>query len=105
MSSLDTNNFFQECAFITANDCRLLPPAWCPTRDVLVLVSRVDQKDKLELWKMQGAKLWEVDVAKGAKTDEITAICWSADGTLSYPISRSILSFRLIICTLVQVGR
>ncbi|KAL5495217.1 hypothetical protein ACEPAI_680 [Sanghuangporus weigelae] len=58
---------------------RLFLTACCPDKDLVVLISRVGSGDKMSLWKMQGAKKWEVDLSKG-NPDEVTAVNWSPDG-------------------------
>lgn len=60
---------------------RLFLTACCPDKDLVVLISRVGSGDKMSLWKMQGAKKWEVDLGKGTGApDEVTAVNWSPDG-------------------------
>ncbi|KAI5124653.1 hypothetical protein M0805_004261 [Coniferiporia weirii] len=62
---------------------RLLVTACCPDKDLVVLVSRVGTEDKMSLWKMQGAKKWEVDMSSQADAgapSEVTALNWSPDG-------------------------
>src|SRR6185437_1642860 len=45
---------------------RLLRFACCPDKDLLLVVSRVGNQDRMALWKLQGAKKWEVDLAKNS---------------------------------------
>ena len=60
---------------------RLLPSSWCPDKDLLVVVPRSGNKDRLSLWKMQGSKKWEVDVdSDNATQSAIVDIAWSPDG-------------------------
>ncbi|KAL5535567.1 hypothetical protein ACEPAF_3661 [Sanghuangporus sanghuang] len=62
---------------------RLFLTACCPDKDLVVLISRVVSGDKMSLWKMQGAKKWEVDLSKGnGAPDEVTAVNWSPDGQI-----------------------
>ena len=67
---------------------RLLRNACCPDKDLVVLVSRSGNEEKLSLWKIQGSKKWEVDMdygeLNGEATDgEISALNWSPDGIAS----------------------
>ncbi|KAI0078893.1 hypothetical protein K474DRAFT_1659827 [Panus rudis PR-1116 ss-1] len=62
---------------------RLLPSSWCPDKDILALITHSGGRDKLSLWKMQGAKKWEVDIESDqAGPLRIVDIAWSPDGTL-----------------------
>lgn len=66
-----------------SNKSRLLATAWCPDKDLLVLVSRHAHADRMSLWKMQGSKIWEVDVVLDlgdGYQDMITALSWGPDG-------------------------
>lgn len=59
---------------------RLLPTALCPDKDLLVLVTSVDNKDRLSLWNLQGSRKWEVEVdTSGPHPEEIVALAWSPD--------------------------
>ncbi|KAF7306941.1 DEAD-domain-containing protein [Mycena indigotica] len=61
--------------------CRLLESACCPDKDLLVLVSRLGGRDRISLWKMNGAKAWEVDVAAdNNSSDHVVGLAWSPDG-------------------------
>lgn len=47
----------------------------------MVLISRLGGQDRLSLWKMQGARKWEVDVGTQQSTsEEIVGLAWSPDG-------------------------
>ena len=71
---------------------RLFLTACCPDKDLVVLISRAGSSDKMSLWKMQGAKKWEVDLSKGTGApDEVTAVNWSPDGEPCVPIYKSSL--------------
>ena len=60
---------------------RVLQSSWCPDKDLLVMVTRVSDKDKLSLWKMTGSKKWEVDIERESSTgQQIIDIAWSPDG-------------------------
>ncbi|KIY52751.1 hypothetical protein FISHEDRAFT_55726 [Fistulina hepatica ATCC 64428] len=60
---------------------RLLPEACCPDKDLVVLISRLGGQDKMSLWKIQGAKKWEVDVGISAiLSQKIVGIAWGPDG-------------------------
>ena len=62
---------------------RVLPSSWCPDKDLLALVTNVVGKDRLSLWKMQGGKIWEVDVypdaGEGSTQSRIVEVSWSPD--------------------------
>ena len=68
-----------------SSSARILPLSWCPDKDLLVVVLRVANKDRLSLWKMQGSKIWEVEVdaeaTEGASSAEtnIVDVAWSPD--------------------------
>ena len=59
---------------------RLLASACCPDKDLVVLISRFGGQDRLSLWKVQGARKWEVDVGTQQTTSEIVGLAWSPDG-------------------------
>lgn len=64
--------------------CRLVYTACCPDKDLVALVSRLGGKDRLSLWKLQGSKKWEVDVAPpDALSDAIVDLVWSPNGLCS----------------------
>ncbi|KDQ08489.1 hypothetical protein BOTBODRAFT_191754 [Botryobasidium botryosum FD-172 SS1] len=66
---------------IVAANSRLYYTSWCPRLDIFVVVTRVDGKDKLSLWKMAGSRIWEVAVAKDiVEREEVSGVCWSPDG-------------------------
>lgn len=80
---LETDWFTPVSNFHIPTASRLLLSAWCPTMDLLVLVSRIADKDRLGLWRMHGVKVWEVEVSKGeSPSEEITSVAWSPDGSL-----------------------
>ena len=66
----------------------LFPTACCPDKDLVVLVSKATGADeRLSLWKLQGAKKWEVDLVRGAvgadanaEPELVTGLTWSPDG-------------------------
>ncbi|KAH9946631.1 anaphase-promoting complex, cyclosome, subunit 4-domain-containing protein [Amylocystis lapponica] len=59
---------------------RVLRSSWCPDKDLLVIITRLGGKDRLSLWKMQGAKKWEVDLdPDGPNKNEVVAMTWSPD--------------------------
>ncbi|OBZ78996.1 Anaphase-promoting complex subunit 4 [Grifola frondosa] len=57
---------------------RLLPSSWCPDKDLVLVVSRLGNEEKLSLWKMQGSKKWEIDIQ--SDTTKIVDIAWGPDG-------------------------
>ena len=75
--------------------CRLLSAACCPDKDLIVLISRLGGHDKLSLWKLQGAKKWEVDVGEDDASATVAALVWSPSGVLSSLFSH-VLSLMII---------
>lgn len=67
---------------------RILPTAWCPDKDLLVVASHPHQ-GKLTLYKMQGSKKWELTIKPHPsfekKSDEadVVDVAWSPDGMSS----------------------
>ena len=65
----------------------------------MVLVTNVAGKDRLSLWKMQGIKIWEVEVypdemhtRTGSTQSRIVDIAWSPDSEHPYvPAPRMIV--------------
>ncbi|CAL1695872.1 unnamed protein product [Somion occarium] len=79
---MDSDAFISLANIRLPTSSRLLPSSWCPDKDLFLLVSRSAGRDKLSLWKMQGAKKWEVTFDSdqpGAK--EVVDVAWSPDGT------------------------
>jgi hypothetical protein len=66
-----------------AHPSRLYPSACCPDKDLFIVISRYGNKDRVALWKMQGSKKWEVDVARGSTVSEVVSVAWNPNGTLS----------------------
>jgi anaphase-promoting complex subunit 4 len=67
-------------SFQLPSAARLLPTALCPDKDLLLLVTSLNNKDRLSLWNLQGSKKWEVEVdASGPNPEEIVALTWSPD--------------------------
>ena len=61
---------------------RLLPTSWCPDKDLLAVILRSNNRDKLSLWKMQGAKKWEISFdGYDPISEEIVDLAWSTNGT------------------------
>lgn len=64
---------------------RLLLSACCPDKDLVVLLSRIGTLDKMSLWKVQGFKIWEVDLSnENGSSDEVTALNWSPNAACNY---------------------
>lgn len=75
-------NAFSSLALVhLPTPARVLRSSWCPDKDLLVVVTRLGGKDRVSLWKMHGAKKWEVgfDANSTASSDEVVDICWSPD--------------------------
>ena len=67
-------------SFRLPSAARLLPTALCPDKDLLLLITTLNNKDRLSLWNLQGSKKWEVEVdASGPNPEEIVALTWSPD--------------------------
>lgn len=82
LSQLDGRSYARlaEVAFVPQSI--LFPSSWCPTMDLFVVASPLSNRHRLTLWKMSGAKLWDVEVGRGVATHErIVSIAWSPHGT------------------------
>jgi len=80
-STLGADNFSSLSVLHLSSPSHLLPPSCSPDKDLLLVISRLGIKNTISLWKMQGAKKWEVDVSVGnAAHEEVTGIAWSPDG-------------------------
>lgn len=78
----------------------VLQSSCSPDKDLLLVISRLGNKDTISLWKMQGGKKWEVDVSVGnAAHEEVTGIAWSPDG--NYFIYRGFHFFLSILINLL----
>ena len=67
-------------SFRLPSAARLLPTALCPDKDLLLLITSSNDKDRLSLWNLRGSKKWEVDVdVSGSSLEEIVALTWSPD--------------------------
>ncbi|KAF4572895.1 hypothetical protein EYR36_007405 [Pleurotus pulmonarius] len=75
---METNAFSSLAVLNLQSSYSLFESACCPDKDLVVLVSRHGRKDRLSLWKIQGPKIWEVQV--GLNTQEIVNVAWSPDG-------------------------
>ena len=75
---------------------RVLRSSWCPDKDLLVAIHKFGSKDKLSLWKMHGAKKWEVELDASVNgKEEVVDIAWSPDGMQS---SRNDVSVCHVAC-------
>lgn len=81
----DAQDFSSIANISLASSARILRSSWCPDKDLLVLIVRISSKDRLSLWKMQGSKIWEVDIdmdaVEGSSSAEtsIVDVAWSPD--------------------------
>ena len=81
---MDTNAFTSLAEIQLQPACRILRLACCPDKDLVILVSRLGGKDRLALWKIQGSKKWEVDVASDQNgSQDVIDLAWSPDGKFS----------------------
>lgn len=79
---METNAFASLAVLQLPSASRLLASACCPDKDLVVLISRLGGQDRMSLWKMQGPKTWEVDVAADkSSSEQIAGLAWSPDGT------------------------
>ena len=68
----------------TTDKLYLLESSWCPDKDLLVFLSKHGATSRMTLYKMQGAKIWEVDVGPVDNAEHrVTAITWGPDGQFS----------------------
>ncbi len=86
----------EECVMVTTiapvaniqlpTTSRVMPTAWCPDKDLLVVTSHVSHQEKMTLYNMQGSKKWEVTIQPqlvGKIEADVVGITWSPDGTIS----------------------
>jgi anaphase-promoting complex subunit 4 len=77
---METSAFATLASFQLPMPSRLLASACCPDKDLVVIITRLGNRDRISLWKMQGSKKWEVDVdSNGHANEEIVAMTWSPD--------------------------
>ncbi|KAF5390354.1 hypothetical protein D9757_002903 [Collybiopsis confluens] len=74
---MESSDFAMLAAVKLPAPSRLSPSACCPDKDLFVLVTRLGSYDRLSLWKLQGSKIWEVDVEE---SNRVVDIAWSPDG-------------------------
>lgn len=78
---LDNGSFIELGSFSVEARTRLTPGACNPSKDLLLLIHRQEQRDSVSLWKLQGTKRWEVDtVANFEQTGFLQNLAWSPDG-------------------------
>lgn len=87
MESTITSNYENAFASIAnlrlPTTARLLPTSWCPDKDLLAVILRTNNRDKLSLWKMQGAKKWEIGFdGYDPVSEEIVDFTWGTDGRI-----------------------
>jgi anaphase-promoting complex subunit 4 len=90
---MEHNAFASLAVLRLSSPCRLLPSACCPDKDLVVLVSRLGGRDRLTLWKMQGAKKWDIEVGCDENAIEsVSALAWSPCGiVIHYNLGASYL--------------
>ncbi|KZO93521.1 hypothetical protein CALVIDRAFT_250985 [Calocera viscosa TUFC12733] len=64
-------------SFSLSSASRLPRNAFCPTKDLLVLVSEHEGVDRVSLWKATGSKVWDLSLGK---QDRFVELAWSPDG-------------------------
>ncbi|KAG6335275.1 hypothetical protein ID866_3804 [Astraeus odoratus] len=77
---MDCNSFASLATFKLPSPCRLLTSACCPDKDLVVLITRLGGRDRVSLWKMQGSKKWEVDIAPDVVPATVVGLAWSPSG-------------------------
>lgn len=78
---MDSSNAFASLAtFKLPSPCRLLASACCPDKDLVVLIARLGGRDRISLWKMQGSRKWEVDIATDDVPATVASLVWHPDG-------------------------
>ena len=78
---MECNAFASLARIQLPSQSRLLASACCPDKDLVALISRFGGQDRLSLWKMQGARKWEIDVGtQQTASEEIVGLAWSPDG-------------------------
>ncbi|KAI0778173.1 anaphase-promoting complex, cyclosome, subunit 4-domain-containing protein [Trametes elegans] len=60
---------------------RVLRTAWCPDKDLVVVLSRFAHQERLSLWKMSGSKKWEIELPGNTEhqIEQMVDIAWSPD--------------------------
>jgi anaphase-promoting complex subunit 4 len=77
------NSFASLASLLLPTPARLFATACCPDKDLVALVVSTknnSNKDKLSLWKLQGSKVWEVDVTPIDASSKIVGLAWSPNG-------------------------
>ncbi|KZT54382.1 hypothetical protein CALCODRAFT_485585 [Calocera cornea HHB12733] len=64
-------------SFSLSSASRLTRNSFCPTKDLLVLVSEHEGVDRVSLWKATGARVWDLSLGK---QDRFVELAWSPDG-------------------------
>ncbi|KAI6047625.1 anaphase-promoting complex, cyclosome, subunit 4-domain-containing protein [Pisolithus marmoratus] len=98
---MDRNAFASLATFKLPSPCRLLASACCPDKDLVVLIARLGGRDRISLWKMQGSRKWEVDIAADDVPATVAGLAWHPDGQTIAVVHES----GLITMHSVQDGR
>lgn len=77
---MECNSFAPLAIFRLPSSCRLLPSACCPDKDLVVLLTRLGGRDRISLWKMQGSRKWEVDIASDDVSATVVGLVWNPSG-------------------------
>jgi anaphase-promoting complex subunit 4 len=82
--ALDLGSFSPLGTFSVPPKTRLVQGACNPEKDLVLLIHRGEPRDTISLWKLQGAKRWEIDtIANYETTGLLRDVSWSPDGKLS----------------------
>ena len=79
----------------------VLRTAWCPDKDLFVVFSRASHQTRMTLYKMQGAKKWEIAIQPrnvGKLDVDVTSVAWSPDGENNFVSS---LPLTFIYCVTI----
>ncbi|KAI6031817.1 anaphase-promoting complex, cyclosome, subunit 4-domain-containing protein [Pisolithus microcarpus] len=77
---MDCDSFASLATFKLPSPCRLVVSACCPDKDLVVLIARLGGRDRISLWKVQGSRKWEVDIATDDVPATVAGLAWHPDG-------------------------
>lgn len=77
---MDCDSFASLATFKLPSPSRLVASACCPDKDLVVLIARLGGRDRISLWKVQGSRKWEVDIATDDVPATVAGLAWHPDG-------------------------
>lgn len=80
LCKMDCDSFASLATFKLPSPCRLVVSACCPDKDLVVLIARLGGRDRISLWKVQGSRKWEVDIATDDVPATVAGLAWHPDG-------------------------